>query len=161
MSNLSNYINTTHLYLGVEEILTQDEKDRFLDKVFAAHPNLKGAHVADVIDIMSNHDMHLEYTEAMYEAHEERIAAIGAPKVATLCCYLALYLYGPRDEEFLWEHTLEFIERWEANRCGHVWYEAPQLNEAPDHGSRVTRTCTLDKNHIFPIDHHDRTAPNF
>jgi hypothetical protein len=161
-TNTRSYIDGTHLFLGVEAILSEEEKDRFLTNVCETNPGLQGAHVADVLDMFDNYDMHLEVTEPQYEEHAEEIVAYGIPRLFTLCCYLALYLHPDDDDEARWEHTKEFIARWEAKRCGHVWYEGPQEGEEPtDPRGYVARTCTLDKDHTFPVDHHDRRAPNF
>jgi hypothetical protein len=161
MSNqVRDYIDSTHLYLGVEAILTQEEKDRFLKNAYTAMPNLQGAPVADVIDILNSHDAHLGFTETTYEEHATEIQEYGQPRLFTLCCFLAIYIDGPAGD--LWAKTKVYMDRWVANRCGHVWYEAPQATERPVAGDyRVRRTCTLDKDHLYPVDHHDRRAPNF
>lgn len=161
-TNTRSYIDSTHLFLGVEAILSQEEKDRFLDRVFASNPQLRGAHVADVLDLFWDADMHLEVTEPQYEEHEDEIVAYGIPKLFGLCAYLALYLWPGDDDEARWAHTKLLVARWGAKRCGHVWYEAPYEGEMPPENDwRVTRTCTLDKDHTYPVDHHDRRAPNF
>lgn len=159
MSNVRDYIDSTHLYLGVEHLLTESEKETFLANIGAAFPNLRGAQVADVIDILCDHDMHLEVTEPLYDEHATEIQEYSQPRLFSLCCYVALYVHGPDD---LWEHTSRYMQLWLGNRCGHVWYEAPQPTERPVHGDyRARRVCTLDKNHLYPVDHHDRRAPNF
>ena len=162
-TNTRSYIDGTHLFLGVEAILSDEEKDTFLENVFAEYPNLRGAHVADVLDIMYDHDEHLEVTEPQYEEHEEEIIAFGIPKLFGLCAYLALYLWPDDDDEARWQHTKDLVARWETNRCAHVWYEYPQEGEVVETDKRgfVHRRCTLDKDHTFPVDHHDRRAPNF
>jgi hypothetical protein len=164
MTNVADYINTTHLYLGVEAILTDEEKQTFLNRVHERNPQLRGAAVADVIDIMCDRDAYLEYTEPLYEAHEAEIVAYGQPRLFSLCCYLAIYI-KPQEPSLwsdnLWTATKSYMDRWLANRCGHVWYEAPQEGEQPNDDGRVARSCTLDKDHTYPIDHHDRRAPNF
>ena len=160
-TNIRSYIDGTHLFLGVEAILSPEEKSLFLENVFAEAPRLRGAHVADVLDLMSDYDMHLEVTEPQYEEHADVIVAYGIPRLFSLCCYLALYLWPDDSDERRWNHTQALVTRWEAKRCGHVWYEAARESELSENYVTVTRTCTLDKDHTFPVDHHDRRAPNF
>jgi len=161
-TNTRSYIDGTHLFLGVEAILTQEERQQFLDKVFASNPQFRGAHVADVLDMFDNYDALLEVTEPLHEAHAAEIDAYGIPRLFTLCMYLAVYLDNS-DYPQLWDRTKELVARWETKRCGHVWYEYPQEGEVVETDERgfVHRRCTLDKDHPFPVDHHDRRAPNF
>lgn len=59
---------TSNVYLRVEQAMTSDERERFLSNFVALNPRWQGAHVADVLDALSNQDSHLEIVEPLYEA---------------------------------------------------------------------------------------------
>lgn len=56
--------------LAVEAALTRSEQDSILAQF--RHSNLDGADVADILDILSNQDALLEYTEPFYERGEDQ-----------------------------------------------------------------------------------------
>lgn len=60
--------------LTIEERLTEEERRRLLERVFAANPQLRGAKVADVLDIYDNGDALLSLTERFYEQHADWLA---------------------------------------------------------------------------------------
>ena len=66
--------------MAVADALTVDEQAEFLRIVAEQWPGLRGAHVADVLDIAADHDMFLDVTEPFYEAHEAELPeSMGMP----------------------------------------------------------------------------------
>lgn len=97
-------------YLRVQEILTQHERERFLATVLRFMPRLRGAHVADVLDMLHDQDFCLVLTEPAYEVfkghkHEELVAVIGIA---------AWYLhvdFDPDQSAATVEHVRELLAR--------------------------------------------------
>lgn len=57
--------------LAVEAAMSPEERRRFLANTVGVNPNLLGAKVADVLDMMLDHDAYLDTIEMMYEGHRE------------------------------------------------------------------------------------------
>lgn len=56
----------TKALLAVESALTDSEKNAVLMATKYLYPNMDGAGVADIIDILGNHDSHLFWTEDIF-----------------------------------------------------------------------------------------------
>lgn len=76
-------------YLAVEAVLTDDEKERFLDLAYRANPHCRGAQIADLLDMMAETDCHLELTEPICERHRDWPRQKLA--VLDLCIFVAVY----------------------------------------------------------------------
>jgi hypothetical protein len=70
--------------LAVEHALTPDECDRILTDTARANPHMQGAAVADVLDICSNADGALSWTEPFYEDHVDVDVETGDDNAAAL-----------------------------------------------------------------------------
>jgi hypothetical protein len=57
------------VYLATEAGLTPEQREQLLELAFREAPRLRGAHVADVLDIFDDHDYCLHWTEPFYEQH--------------------------------------------------------------------------------------------
>lgn len=57
------------VFLDVADAMSPEERAMFLDKVVRGNPSLVGAKVADVLDMLVDHDAYLDVVELMYEAH--------------------------------------------------------------------------------------------
>lgn len=55
--------------MAVTEALSEIEQDRILDATRFLYHNLTGAGVADILDILADHDSHLFWTEPLYDEH--------------------------------------------------------------------------------------------
>jgi hypothetical protein len=63
---------------AVAHALTEAERAMFLGKVARKYPRLDGAHVDDVLDITTDHDMFLDKTEPFYERFGAQLPETGA-----------------------------------------------------------------------------------
>jgi hypothetical protein len=56
--------------MGVQERMTEEERQKFLERMTGRNPHLRGAHVADVLDMLYEQDAFLALAEPFYEAYE-------------------------------------------------------------------------------------------
>lgn len=93
--------------LQAEHALTEQEKKDFLD----AFPSQRGAHVADLIDMLSETDSHLDVIEPMYERNEEVIKTIGVQWFRP-AVYACLHAHARTKEQLLFtEHVQPVMQR--------------------------------------------------
>lgn len=64
--------------LAVEAALTEEERAQILAATAGPGTSLHGAAVADVLDILANHDAHLEWTEPFYDSDPRLLAVLYA-----------------------------------------------------------------------------------
>ncbi len=76
--------------LLVQSAMTEDQRSAFLAAVVEQNPNLQGAHVADVLDMMANQDAHLGECEAVHEVLSSLLAKRVMPLVR-LCTFVSIY----------------------------------------------------------------------
>jgi hypothetical protein len=55
--------------LIVAKRLTETEREQLVERVVAANPRLRGAEVADILDIFADGDVMIDVTERFYEEH--------------------------------------------------------------------------------------------
>lgn len=68
-----NQMNRTDPVLAVQRAMTPDEQRDFLDRIYRTNPNMKGAHVADVLDIIYGSDGAIQWTEPFWEKYGESL----------------------------------------------------------------------------------------
>jgi hypothetical protein len=79
------------LLLVADHTLTPDERKLFLDRFTAVNRHYRGAHVADVLEVLYDTDAYCGHVEQFLEEHPEVPGPVGA--LALLC---AILLYnGP------------------------------------------------------------------
>lgn len=84
-------MNTDDIYLRADRALTKDEKRDFLKHFTAVNPHLRGAQVADALDMLRSSDAHCGLIEDLIEVDEEGTEK--APRVAvTALCFI--YIHG-------------------------------------------------------------------
>lgn len=87
--------------LTIEERLSEEERRDLLERAFAANPQLRGAKVADVLDIYDNGDALLSLTERFYEQHVDWLERDGHDPKERHLAVLAAALLRPADEMLL------------------------------------------------------------
>lgn len=80
-------------YLVVQGLLTDDECKLLLDNVLLINPRLRGAHVADVLDLFDDSDAFLGIREPLYEKYGD-LGELHSPLVLA-----AILLIGPLSSE--------------------------------------------------------------
>jgi hypothetical protein len=68
-------MSRTDVYLQTEDAMTLDQRSAFLDRVFEINPHLRGAEVADVLDMFDNADSNLDVVEPFFIHHRDQIPA--------------------------------------------------------------------------------------
>lgn len=65
-------------YLRAESLLSEQEKSEFLTTFCAINPRYRGAHVADILEVLSEHDAHIGEAEDAYSerASEQTYLAV-------------------------------------------------------------------------------------
>ena len=87
----------TQALLAVERCMQPGVKDLFLQRMTEVNPRLRGAHVADILDMMESSDAWLDvvedsYYEPLYDTCEAAWGeSDGQPGVGSLVASLALY----------------------------------------------------------------------
>lgn len=89
----------TDKYLKVEGILDADEKSIFLESFFAVAPHQRGAHVADVLSMLDDHDEHCGEIDELWESGDGPILRPEMTRASlaglfTPCWHVCYYLYG-------------------------------------------------------------------
>lgn len=84
--------------LAIQGFLSAEECRLFLEKVTAANLRLRGAHVADVVSIMSDQDFCLDLVEPAYEALKDQVKR---PELIGPASIVVWYLNAPVSEEAL------------------------------------------------------------
>lgn len=69
-------MSDAHLYCAVEAALSDEQKALILERWEHLNPHQKGAHVADILDLVRSCDGDLEYSEPWWEEHGDK-APIG------------------------------------------------------------------------------------
>lgn len=93
-------VSTTKAVLAVEEAMSEETKTDFLERVFAVNPQLRGAKVADVLDIFADADAYIEVTEPWWNRRTEDFA--GAERqCAGYAAISSAVLYGDVDDEWV------------------------------------------------------------
>jgi hypothetical protein len=77
--------------LAVQEALSYEERKKFLANTVRDNPRLQGAKVADVLDILCDHNTYLDLVEPMYEAHHH---ATNSPQLIGICTRAIAVVYG-------------------------------------------------------------------
>jgi hypothetical protein len=91
--------------MAADHCLTDTERNRFLSVLAERYPNMRGADVADVLDIFADADMYLDISEPMADLHH------GEWSMAhTYAVYLAVFL----DDIATWENVSAYAARIEA-----------------------------------------------
>jgi hypothetical protein len=92
--NLDDYFVLKDPTLVVESMLTDEEEQSFLDNAHIRNPHLRGANVADILDMMHQADAHLEVTEPVMHRFLEYTG--GEPsrlsQLFELCLFAAIYI---------------------------------------------------------------------
>ena len=101
-------MHTTDRDLAIDQAMTAAERTTFLAAFTLLNPHWRGAHVADVLQVLGESDSHLEVVEPMYEAHEKEVSNPRLIGPATRAVYL---VHGP--EGVTWERVRELIARVE------------------------------------------------
>lgn len=65
--------NLTDIVLAVERGMTDDERSLVLSRWAKANPHYVGAHVADILDLLSDHDANLAQTEPWWDDHGDKV----------------------------------------------------------------------------------------
>lgn len=82
--------HTEALSLHIDRAMTQAEREVFLETFCRSNPHYRGAHVADVLDVLYDTDSHVEKVDAMYEAHLNDIKE--CPRgLYSMCVFVAIY----------------------------------------------------------------------
>ena len=63
-------MNDAHAAVRAEELLTSEERALVLGLCARLYPRLRGAGVADILDILWDHDQFLDYLEPFYEKND-------------------------------------------------------------------------------------------
>lgn len=90
----------------VEKAMTEEERQGFLDDLIMLNPHLRGAHVADLLDMLAESDANLDVIEPMYEEHGNEVPE---PRLLNYCTQVVLYQSSNRTAP--WEKVSELIER--------------------------------------------------
>lgn len=90
--------------LDVEAALTMEEKTTFLDRMTARNPGWRGAHVADLLDVMDDSDAHIDIVEPLCEAHPDEWTKTHS-YAAQVACVL---LYPTRP---IWADVTAIVDR--------------------------------------------------
>lgn len=91
--DLTNPYFMSNPLLVVESMLTDEEERVFLDNFYALNPNMRGAQVADILDMLESSDSHLDVTEPVM--HEFLVYTGGVGRLSQLfdlCIYAAIYI---------------------------------------------------------------------
>jgi hypothetical protein len=90
------------LSLVVQNALTDIEKREFLDRFCHLNPRWRGAHVADVLCVLFDHEEHLEVIEAVAEEAKDENPCLDPPQpgfeqdeLFDLCVLAVIYAHGP------------------------------------------------------------------
>lgn len=86
----------------IQEALTDEETRQFLEEATRRWPGTEGAHVADVLDLTTDHDMFLDQTEPFFEAH-----VVPGPAPHTAALHLLIIL----GRELTMENLTEVLTR--------------------------------------------------
>jgi hypothetical protein len=92
----------TAVLMAAETALTSAERTAFLDR-FEPH---RGAHVADILDMLDDTDSNLDVIEAYYENHAQDVPE---PNLLSTATYLCLYLGDVHS--LTWDKVKAMIER--------------------------------------------------
>lgn len=85
--------------------MTEEERTTFLKIIHEHNPNMRGAHVADVLDIMAQHDSHVGVVEEYLEQHQvEHPSLLGA-------AVRAMFFIKGGQSEVRWEDVEELMKR--------------------------------------------------
>lgn len=83
----------TDMYLAVQDAMTEDERERALAYINRTYPTMRGAHIADFLQITHDADHFLWLTEPFFEEWGDVIPdEDGTMWAAAL---IALYIVGP------------------------------------------------------------------
>lgn len=93
--------------LHIQKNMTPDERKLFIINFCGHNPHYRGAHVADILEILYDTDSHVEKTDAMYEAHKADIDQY-QQGLYSMCVFVALYL-GKGTE---WETISGLMQRF-------------------------------------------------
>jgi hypothetical protein len=96
-------------YLIVQNLLTTDERTKFLDMFVGNNPSWRGAHVADVLAELANGDSHLEVTEPARKVNADLSKQDAL--LLTVCTLATLYLEMPCRESVVHERTRDLFDR--------------------------------------------------
>ncbi len=69
------------IYLDAEATMTEGQRAEFLRSAAAMFPTLRGARVADILDILTDSDWKCGEMEATYNAHAEWFYGLDVPRV--------------------------------------------------------------------------------
>lgn len=71
-------------YLEIEGRMTDEEREILLERVFDAYPRLRGAHVADVLELYDQSDSLLDVREPFLESVRGRWSNADLVRVASV-----------------------------------------------------------------------------
>ncbi len=95
------------LSLRIEQNMTPEEREVFLNTFCSHNPHYRGAHVSDILSILCDTDAHLDTTDAMYEAHKGEISVY--PRgLYPMTVYVAIYCKMGTD----WEVIRDLLKRF-------------------------------------------------
>lgn len=123
--------------LLIERALTEEQRDRLLDAAARANPNLRGAHVSDVLSIYEDNDAFLERREAFWAKYgaptQERIKQVyDQPDSLLIGSVIAAELLGEAMES--WPLDLAMTALRKARLLG----SAGEQRECPEgHGPMI------------------------
>lgn len=82
--------------------MSPDERKMFLDRFTEINPHWRGAHVADVLDVLADSDSHLEVVEGFHEEHPVEMA----DGYGGFCTLAIIYAYGDFNPPWEWVDKL-------------------------------------------------------
>lgn len=105
-------------YLKIESVLTADEKRILLESFLTVAPHQKGAHVADVLDMLDDYDEHCGEIDELWESGDvgtdvRTNMTEGSLKGLFGPCWLACYYSSGRSKP-TWAQVKALIERVQA-----------------------------------------------
>lgn len=101
-----------HVYVAIENALTDEQRSTLLATFVAMNPHYDGAHVADIIDHVHDADALLEYTEPFWDDHGGRLTE--ADQSYIVPAVIALVLAHPgwptsRDVDLSFERVMALV----------------------------------------------------
>lgn len=97
----------TDMLIAAQRALTETETEQFLANFVALNPSWRGAHVADVLEVLDSTDAHLGVIESLYDDHQKDVPE---PRLLAIAGYLSIYVDGNPDV-VAWERVQGFVER--------------------------------------------------
>lgn len=101
-------------YLKIEGVLTPEEKTALLEAFFAVAPHQRGAHVADVLSMLDDHDEHCGEVDELWESGTEpevrrAMTAASLKGLFSPCWHVAFYVDGRTKPT--WPRVKAFVDR--------------------------------------------------